>query len=211
MGQASLDQLSQAALGATNWLGDLNVPPSFRRAALAFANSNFGPDLGTTPPTAIPGGTIVNVQQTPVIAPLPADVQATLDRISQQTPGDLLGAVDGVRQAVSTAPPGLLAALEQVRSATADGSQRMLDLLNQVATAVAATQAPPTEASGTSSAATLSGRPSVSVTIGDIVVHVSGEGKDARAIGTDVAEQIVRRLERLGVLQTGNSQAFGPF
>jgi hypothetical protein len=60
-------------------------------------------------------------------------------------------------------------------------------------------------------AVTLAADASVTITVGDINVTVSGAGKDAREIGNEIGEHVVRRLERLGVLQTGNTQAFGPF
>jgi hypothetical protein len=37
------------------------------------------------------------------------------------------------------------------------------------------------------------------------IVQRAGESTD------DLADRIIRKLERLGVIQTGNSQAFGPF
>jgi hypothetical protein len=116
-GAGFLDNFNKEVQGATDRLGDLNVPEGFRRAALAFVNSNTGP----------------------FIPPSPTDVV--------QVP---------------------------------------LNLVNLIQTAAS----------------------SPTTSIGEFSINIYQQPGES---GEALSERVVQRLQRLGVLQSGNTQAFGPF
>ena len=117
----------------------------------------------------------MTVTITPVIAPLPDDVQVVLDAIANKTPNDLLDAINDVTDAIRALHPTDTTA--EVRGTGGAPS---------FASAAAAPQ-------------------SVQVTFGDLVLHVSGEGKDERLI----AQETVREFRRLVRAQSGDSLQFG--
>jgi hypothetical protein len=118
----------------------------------------------------------------PVILPLPDNVQVVLDAIATKTPPDLL-------------------------TATSAGAQRIVDALHGITSTLQATQVPPLETAatlGTTSGQAAQG-PTV-INLGPVTItQQPGES------GEDLLDRLERRLERLGVLRTGNNQAFGPF
>jgi hypothetical protein len=202
-GAGFLDSFNQGLQDATKRLGDLNIPQGFRRAALAFQNASLGPDLGA--PAAV---IHVDIPPVPIIAPLPADMQAVLDTIAGTTPPDLLQALDRVTAAAGTAPQRLLDALAGVQAATAEGPQRILDALHGIRSAVEATQIPPADTTRTSAGPTPQPSPTAGVVIQRLEMNVTQLPGES---GEDFGDRVVQRLERLGVLRTGSTQAFGPF
>jgi hypothetical protein len=108
-------------------------------------------------------------------------VQAVLDSIASKTPADLL-------------------------TATSGGAQRIVDALQGLRTTLEATQLAPSDTTGTTGTRVTSGATIITITFAaGSIVQQPGESGEA------LSERIVRALERRGVLQAGNTQAFGPF
>jgi hypothetical protein len=78
----------------------------------------------------------------------------------------------------------------------------------RLTSALQATQAPPPDTTGTTTGSTTcqSSQGATVINVGPITItQQPGES------GEDLLDRLERRLERLGVLRTGNTQAFGPF